>query len=319
MEISEILKEHPEYPKMVDDAIDNLEIRFERTKYLLTQPVSDDNFNEAFQNFHEIIKVIPLLKNEITIPQIVRARPNYEGEMFTEQGQLSYNIACPKKIQLGRFNRKFEPLFYGALPVENSKVDYVMTSTLETCKELIDQDRPPKVQDLTISAWLVEKPFDIVNLCFNDKHLVKNLSLKESVDGYLKGINEHFTSRSSKFIKEFLFFYSDLSGQLCLDGKSYYVLTALFVAIRYYYKTTEKTRIYGLIYASAMTESEGLNIVLTRYAVDNFLKLDKVLIYRYLFEASTKTYMIYPCSKMAKVENGAFEITEFIPQGKKQK
>jgi hypothetical protein len=314
MDLGEIITEHSGYTQHVDTHVDALKLNFEKTKFLLTQDVSDDNFNEAFQNFYEIVKIIPLLKNTITIPQIVRARRNENGKMFTEKSDLSYNLKRNDLINLGRFNRKYEPLFYGSLPVENSKLDYVLACALECCKELADQNNLLLLQDFSISGWIVEKQFDVVTLCFDQKHLVYNPSLKDAVDGYLKAITDNFSVRSAEFIKTFLTFYSELSGQPAIGDRTYYVLTALFVAIRYYYKTIEKSRIFGLIYPSAMTESVGLNIVLTRHAVDNFLRLDKVVMYRYALELHTKTYFAQPCSGMVKVKGDTFVMPGFIPQ-----
>lgn len=314
--LGEFLTTIPGYVDKVDESIGRLRLNFEKTKQLLDKEVSNENFNEAFQNFYDIISVIPLLKNFISIPQIVRARPNYNGEMFKVKSDISYNLKNQDRITLGRFNRQFEPMFYGSLPVESSQLDYTMSCALECCKELIDQLNPPSIQDFTVSSWIVEKKFEVVNLCFNEKHLKNNESLKQSVEEYLNAITAYLSLKSSEFIKEFLMFYSELSSKLVISDRFYYVLTALFVAVRYYYKTVEKQRVYGLIYPSAMTESEGLNIVLTRYAVDNFLKLDKVIMYRYFLERSNNTFIAYPCSDMVKVIGESFDITGFIPQGR---
>ena len=315
-DLKKLIAKNPTYPKFVEDKIDAMRKNFEIAKHLLNQRVSDDNFNSAFQSFYEIINTIPLLKNSITIPQIARARANFNGELFTQKSEISYNLKNQHKIELGRFNRKGEPLFYGSLPVENSKVDYIMACALECCKELIDEETSPDVQDFTISGWIVEKPFDVITMCFDKKHLEKNPSLKLAVDGYISSITEAFNSDTSGFIKEFMHYFSGLSSRLCKNDNSYYVLTALFVAIRYYYKTVEKQKILGMIYPSAMTESEGLNIVLTRYAVDNFLRLDKVVMYRYYLEKNEHKYIAYPCSKMAKVIGDSFSIPDYTTQAK---
>jgi hypothetical protein len=315
MDLRQIIASYPGYAEHIHSSISELQGEFEATKKLLLKNLSDENFNAAFQSFYKIVRIIPLLKSVISIPQIVRGRPNYNGEIFSEKSDISYNSKRPDLIKLGRFNRVFEPLFYGSLPVESSKLDYVLACALECGKELTDQHNPPQVQDFTIGAWVVETPFDVVTMCFNDKHLIHNPSLKEAVDGYMEAITTELSSKASDFIKEFLFFYSNLSSQMSIDEKSYYVLTGLFVAVRYYYKTVEKSKIYGLIYPSATTESEGLNIVLTRHAVDNHLRLDKVVMYRYFLEKSSKTYIAHPCSDLVRVKGDKFVIPNYIPQG----
>jgi hypothetical protein len=50
----------------------------------------------------------------------------------------------------------------------------LLACSLESCKELIDPDNPPAIQDMTLGRWVVSERFPVVNLCFNETHLSGN-------------------------------------------------------------------------------------------------------------------------------------------------
>jgi len=130
----------------------------------------------------------------------------------------------------------------------------------------------------------------------------------------LATIKECFSPAANEFIKAFLQYFSNLSGSLGETDFHYFATTALLHAIKWYYAAVVEDPKYGLIYPGAMSEKKGLNIVLTTDAVDKFLSLDKVVMYRYYLIRPEKTkYVAYPCSDMARPRNGNFTITNYIP------
>lgn len=282
--------------------------------YRFTDEDIDEKVNRVFQNFVKIIKLVPLMASIVEIPQIVRGRANYNSEIFSTQEQISYNKTCPEHIAFGRFNQACEPMFYGSLPTETKNVDYVLSCALECCKELTAETAELKYQDITVGGWLVKEPFPVINLCFDDAHLEENPSLKEQVHSYLATIKECFSPAANEFIRAFLQYFSNLSGSLGETDFHYFATTALLHAIKWYYAAVVEDPKYGLIYPGAMSEKKGLNIVLTTDAVDKFLSLDKVVMYRYYLIRPEKTkYVAYPCSDMARPLNGNFTITNYIP------
>ncbi|RZK25561.1 MAG: hypothetical protein EOO43_05220, partial [Flavobacterium sp.] len=151
-----------------------------------TDPDIGDTINNVSQRFFEIINLVPLMATFIDIPQIVRGQRNSKEEpMFSTQTRISYNTSRLDLIEFGRFNQKGEPMFYGSLPTNSKKVDYVLSCALECCKEISAEVRDYKYQDITVGGWLVKEKFPVVNLCFDDDHLNENPSLQESVHYYL--------------------------------------------------------------------------------------------------------------------------------------
>lgn len=317
MDLEQDLNEYSGYINFVNESLPTLVEQFEIVKNLINKPCSDENFNTAFQSFAKIVQVIPLMVSKLEIPQIVRGRKNnVEHPFFTEEWELSYNLKFAHLIPLGRFNQEAEPLFYGSLPTENKDEDYVLSCALECCKELTDKTNPVEVQDITVGGWLVKEPFMVINLCFDALHLNDNPSLKNATNRYLQKIADTFSADVFKFIEIFLGYFSELSRTKNEGCDNYYITTALFVAIRWHYKERENTSIYGLIYPAAMSDAKGLNIVLTRDAVDMYLKLDKVIMYRYcIVKPERDTYFAEPCSAMSKVINHQFTITGYRPKG----
>lgn len=276
----------------------------------------DESINNVFQNFIEIISLIPLMANIVDIPQVVRGRPNYNSEMFSKQSQISYNIERSELIEFGRFNQKFEPLFYASLPTESRNVDYVLSCALECCKELTAEHRDYKYQDITVGGWIVTNKFPVINLCFDDKHLKENPSLGLQVQKYLEVIGDAFSSEAADFIKSFLYYFADLSSTFKSCDYDYFATTALFHAIRYYYSEIVDDPKHGLIYPGAMSEKKGLNIVMTRDAARQFLILDKVVMYRYCPVFNGKVDCIAePCSDLVYPKNGEFIITNYRVPG----
>lgn len=285
---------------------------------LLYQPVNDINFNTAVKAIHFMVDKIPLMINYMDPVMIVRSRPNYD-ELFSEQADISYNSKCLEKIAAGRFNRPLEPLFYGSLAVENPDTDHVLACALESCKELIDKERPPSVQDLTVGRWFITQTFPVLNLCFDEKHLEGNKNLKAATEAYLSEIKAFFSTEAYKFVIQFMSFFSELSRSVDKDKNYYYILNAFFYAVRYYYANTRDTVVPGIIYPGAMSEALGLNIVLVPQAVDRFLKLDLVVMYRFVLVKGTKQYVGDICSNFVQVKDEKFVITGYHPPGNKNR
>jgi len=293
------------------ECFDNI-IRYKNRSFIDTD--IDESVNAVFQNFISIVKLVPLMAVVIDIPQVVRGQKNTKGEpVFSTKSRISYNRSRMNLIEFGRFNRKGEPLFYASLPTETTNVDYVLSCALECCKELTAEIRNYKFQDITVGGWLVKDPFPVINLCFDDEHLKENPALRTEVHNYLDIIAECFSPEASKFIKSFLYYFSELSGTLAESDFHYFAPTALFCAIRYYYENVVEEPKFGLIYPGAMSDKKGLNIVMTCEAVDRFLKLDKIVMYRYCPVYGGRTDCIAePCSDIVHPDKmGNFVITNY--------
>lgn len=316
MDLLTELRNDPDYINVVNESYETLNGHFEKIKEILYKPLSDENFNDAAQRFYEIFSKIPLMTVPVIAPQLIRGRPHFKGDpLCSERWQITYNWRYRNTIKLGRFNQEREPLFYASLPTETEQVDYVLSSALECCKEL-SIEYPNDVQDITVSVWRIKERFNVINMCFDDVHLADNPELKRATDAFISIIFEAFTEPVALFIERFLKFFSELSGTVTEKNEAYQVLTAMFVTMRHHAKQVNQY-VNGLIYPSAMTLGKGLNIVLTRKAVKQYLKLDKVVMYRYvLVKPERTTYVADKCSDIVSVKNYKFKISGYIPPGR---
>jgi len=307
----------PEFVATVNRSVQHLNELFIRIKAYREKELSNDNIANCYDLFIEVFDLVPIMKNAMPTFQIVRGRPHWQGDdLPSYRWQLSYNWVNRDKINFGRFNREAEPVFYASVPTESKEMDYVLSSGLECCKELALEYGNPNVQDITMSGWLINQSFPVVNLCFDDLHLGDNPELKASIYGFLRTIKEHFSDDAAAFIEQFYRYFSELSRSKPSDFDAYKILVPFYNAIKNYWLNTMGETIYGLIYPSAASEAKGLNIVLEREAVKCFLKLDKVIMYRYVFVKDENRYVAAPCSDMSKVHGHRFEITNYSPPGR---
>jgi len=280
----------------------NFQSRFDRLNELLYKPASNENFDDAYQNFYKIFDAVPLLYNQLGGLNIFRAQTNKPNELFSTQTRISYNKTNPKCISPGKFNVWYEPMFYGCLPykTENEK-DYfppALGAALETCKDLSDKRKEVLMQDFTVGRWSTKTPFSTVNLCFDEVHLSYNYELKHANETYIRILKDNLSSSAGDFVTQVFQFYSNLCSTGSNEG-SYYILTALFNAIKIYYSQELKMEINGLISSSAATEGRALNIVMTPSAVDKYLMLNAVTMYRYILIMPERNgYATYPFSEI---------------------
>jgi len=286
--------------------------RFEAIKQLVGQTANDENFNNAYQHFVKIFDAVPLMATKLNPDlAITRMRPNYNGEIFSSQSEISYH-SDPKKATAGRFNTPGEAIFYGALPIRDNKLDFSLQGCLESCKALIDKTNPVMLQDVTVGLWRLRETLPVVNLCFDEKHLLTNIDLKIATAHYLKMLKKNYSKAGYQFIHEFLSFFSALSRSENADESIYFVTTALFAAIRYYYTEELGVPFAGIIYPSSATEGIGLNTALVPIAVDQVMFLDKVGMYRFELNKTSDSYKAYPCADLVDVKNGQFIISGYF-------
>ncbi|MEO5911678.1 MAG: hypothetical protein ABIP95_12365 [Pelobium sp.] len=304
--------------KLIHDIEENLSdliTEFQNIKNLRDLSVNDERFNVAIKSFYNLFSFVPILMTYLNPSDkyIFRARSNDEKNiLYTRKDEISYNQNFDK-IKAGRFNQPKQSVFYGTLPTEDSSITPYAAACFETCKGLIDYENPVNLKDFTIGRWIIKQPMYVANFCFDSVHLKGNKSMKEATEKFIAEIVNSLNKESSDFIIDFYTYLSEMSGKACLNKKEkneYYILTALFYSVQYYYKNNMQKMVYGLVYPGAGTEAKGLNIVLTSDAIDDFLELDLVVMYRFI--RSGDTFSVYPCSKVGKYKEGKYLLSNFI-------
>ena len=155
--------------------------------------------------------------------------------------------------------------------------------------------------------------FFVVNLCYDKRFLKHNEWHGQRIETFFKDLEKDFISSSLDFIKEFWGFFSTLASDKAEIKQNHFLTTAFFSAIKMYYWHTKQELVHGIIYPSTMTENVGLNVVLTKDAVDKYLKLDKVFVKRFIKDANDKKlYHYIRCSNVADVKDNKFELSYLV-------
>jgi hypothetical protein len=246
---------------------------------------------------------------------VVRARPNYYGEIFKEEWEISYNSRNIKVIEPGRFNRRFEPMFYAALKGNDHKGGNLPTASMESCKELLDPTNTNTTQMLTFGKWKVKEMFRVINLTYHEPTMRNNPQARNFLNLYFAEVEKELPKSTVDQIRKFIIFLSTITSTKDNNHSHYFISNAFWVTVREYYENFDGTKMYGIIYPSLMTEHNGINLVLTPEAVDTFLELTNVMMYTYeRRKANMKEYWGYPVTNLAEVKDHRYSLL-FTPPG----
>ncbi len=292
-----------------------LSLKIETLKIFRLRPFREDHWGKIYSLWYELLSKIPLPKTEIDVNYIVRARTN-EQVPFTEEWELSYNTKNTDKIGWGRFNCPKQSYFYGAVPIvkanhepTSSDQQFIMSSTLEACKDITNESCSIPYFDLTVGIWALKNPLVVINLCYDSKHLETNPRWEGGLNQLIEGIKMVGSTEDFELITSFWQLMSNCSCIKNPSQQDYLISSALFNAIGNYYAGIGEI-VSGLSYPSAMTDNQGQNVVLTKKAVDEYLFLNEVFMYRYHRQENERAFCVYPISDITKVLDKNFIISK---------
>lgn len=292
------------------DEIENLSTQLDKIKSYATKEINQDNFQALCDAWYEIVVKIPFPTILVETEWLLRARPNFNSEIFKEESDISYNTKNVGAIKASRFNRPEESVFYGTLP-SDEQTKFIAGASLECYKDLIDEKNVELIQYLTFGKWHLKQKFPVINLCFEEKALKAHEGLKRIVDNYLLNIERDLSDKSANLIKECWFMLSKLASDRYKYDQQYFITTAFFCVFREYYKQKFNYSIHGIIYPSSMVYSNAINIVLMPEAVDKFLYLKEAFMYKYVKSVDNlKAYECGLCSLISQVINKKLNIAE---------
>jgi hypothetical protein len=317
--------QYEEHKSQVNENFDSLKNLPEQIRLLQERGLAARLNNELpkfIGYFEEIKKLleVPMMYNTLSDIPIFRAARNKLNELFSTQSRISYN-SNPETIEAGKFNVWYQPMFYGCLPYRPQEPKLYppprIVAALECCKDLYKPEVLLAFQDITIGRWYINKPFDAINLCFDNVHLQKNFELKKVNDAFFEHMRKAYSTEAANFIKDLYQFFSTLC-RTGSDERAYYILTALFASLKIYHKENNGLNIVALISASAASEGHGLNIVIEPSAVNEHLLLNAVIMDRFaLVLPEMINYAGYPVSEIVfnyhNSEDFRFSFKSFIP------
>lgn len=258
--------------------------------------------------FH-LIERLPLPLHLYSNSFIFRARENEKDEIFIRDLQMGYNKDCPEKTKLGRFNLEGKAVFYGSIPISSDKVDGALTSIMETCKDLTNDECTDSNKKFTIGKFAVMKPISVVMLTFYVEAWLKSMHIQNINPAYTEFVDNAFEPASQEICSTFYKFFSECAGKRYDSDNSYKLTTAFFHAVQLYYGEE-----VGIIYSSSVTENYGLNIVLTQKVQDeNYIQLTDIVMYKSIRNQKQKQHKIFPYCKSIN-NNGNFIFSKIEEQ-----
>ncbi len=292
------------YNWRTEDIIE-LDKALDRIISFLDKRINRETAAHLFDDCYSIVEKVALPAIPIDTNYILRARANYQGEVFKEQQDISYNTKCPDKIKLGRFNLEKESMFYAVVP-SSEQGRLIATVALECCKELVDEDNINQYQYFTFGKWGVNDNLWVLNLCLNDGAMAVNEGLRRTVTNYLDTMESNLQPNAFNFFKKYWKFFSDLSCTKHEKDQQYIINNAFMHAVWEHYNESFN----GIIYPSSMTKHEGINLVLTPSAVDRHLTLSQAFMYKILRDPSDrKSYHGFECSRISDVIDKELKIS----------
>lgn len=310
-----------------ENVVKKLRHELQRIKKNADKPADSINFTELCCCCYRIVSSVPFPTFMVNSGQIWRARENYNNETFSEEWELSYNSTDIDIITTNRFNLMKEPMFYGsmsfiknfeAIPniiqeTNSTNLTFLQNSHLlvtvarECSKKLADINDGTSCIYLTYGKFFVEGSFPVVLLCFDEKVLQYNPTIKRIVDGYKDKISTSVNSHSAELIIDCWKFFTELSCKGTVNRQEYFISTAFCHALKFCYDN----HFNGILYPSSMTDSEGLNIVLQPKAVRKFLKLKEVFMVKFnKKEMDNGLRKVIQCTDIAYVYDCKFNLVQ---------
>jgi hypothetical protein len=264
------------------------DLTINQIKTILLCMAADKNVSPTqIQNFFEIFligKPLPILG--IRYPFLVRCNSNAyssnaasDDVVFKNLGRCSYNPNC-NNITLQRCNYETQQVFYAAVPARTNIVSADMTALLETTMNYV-KDKNIKRWYFTLSKWNPNRLLNVFVLPFSKRACKRNGDFKTMQSEFDKILNQICGSDKNLYFyfKDFLEFMSNV---FCKKNKKeiyYKISSAFFNAIiafadkgkNHYFNFSppKDYQIDGIIYPSANSKAEGMNICLKKEVIDN--------------------------------------------------
>lgn len=241
---------------------------------------------------YQKIKAI-ITNNQIQLPYttaiirkgtpIERGRLNRDTPFFYSEFEISYRTDYGNIKEFGRANEPFSSRFYGAIP--SKKIDLsriVLFSELE--KKFRQIPKGNYETTMTIGRWFVKEDFEVADVCLSENYL-SNSELKAKHEMWLSKLKNSEIGQEEYI--NLLSFFSDEFSKKEINTHHDYKLSCLYSDY-----AIVANKLNGVLYPSVQTDYEGLNLVLTRDAVEKYLELKTVAMFKYKVEKGNAS--LYP-------------------------
>jgi hypothetical protein len=243
----------------------------------------------------EFIRGKPILPfRDFPFAFVVRCSPNNGvkdgSEIFNHVNRCSYHPIA-EKVEMGRCNYEKQQVFYAAV---TSDVDGLSASSLAIIEGGWRYIKNKRIQRyyFTLSRWRTNRILKVFALPFAKRSHRKNRDFKTMNRDYIRLLRKACKDYWADYreLKTFMMFMSNVFCKRTRGNYYYRISSAFTNSILKYAPEMD-----GIIYPSAQTRAEGMNIVLRKDLIDNgTLKCDYVTMMAMQRDPSNPKHIVFP-------------------------
>lgn len=237
-------------------------------------------------SYNKILSIIR--NNEIQLPYVTtiikkgapieRGRIHKENEiLFYSEYDISYRTDLGNIDKFNRASKPHTSRFYGAIPSDDIKMARIVLFS-ELDKKFRDNDLSDHCATMTVGRWIVQKDFEVADIVFSDS-FINSQQISDRFKFWANRLIDHKIGEEN-YVKLLKFFSDEFSKTNIATDHDYKLSTA------YSDFAIHANDFNGVMYPSVRSDYKGINIVLTNQAVEKYLKLEKVSVFKYKVENS---------------------------------
>jgi hypothetical protein len=236
------------------------------------------------------IKILSIIRNnEIQLPYVTtmikKGAPIERGRIhksdessFNSEFDISYRTDLGNITEFNRANKPHISRFYGSIPSQDIQMARIVLFS-ELDKNFRDNELSDYSSTMTVGRWIVQEDFEVADIVFSDS-FKNNTHIEDKYNFWVEHLKGHKISEEDYY--KLLKFFADEFSKTNINSHHDYKLSTVYTDFAIY-----ANDLNGVMYPSVRTDYKGTNVVLTDRAVEKYLKLEKVCVFKYIVENRT--------------------------------
>jgi len=231
------------------------------------------SYPKLFIQLQKDLKLIPFTTAKIKKGSTVeRARINKKGEVFYSENEISYRTDIQNITEYGRANTPHTSMFYGSIVSEKIQNPRIV-NLIETEETFRTKSNADLDLIFTVGKWRILEELEVAEIVFSKKVRELNGKVEEAYTYHIDKLKREHPNDYEYYIRVLEFFAEQFSKPE-INSDDDYKFSAAYMGM-----VLEKG-LPALIYPSVRTEYLGNNIVLPIRAVEEFLSLEIVAMFK---------------------------------------
>lgn len=233
------------------------------------------SYEKVFYKILNELMFIPFVTAKLRAGHhIERARINEPGQIFCSESELSYRTDAHNIKKFGRANAPEQAIFYGAIKTEH--IEYPRIVNLFETSEIFRNNDQQSVDTftMTVGKWRIKQDFEIVEMVFNQSNIENIPQIARAYEHHIERLRAEIPDRIDD-IEFLLRFFSDEFAKKEIKSDSDYKISVAYTQMADAFKNLP-----GVTYPSVRTDYYGYNVALTIPAVEAFLDLEAVAMFK---------------------------------------